>query len=89
MFGRMMNERLGKIHFWLTLIGVYAIFMPMHFLGVAGGLRRYAQFTEFNFLKPMQPLHIFISIAAFITIAAQFIFVYNFFGACGRENGLT
>ena len=36
MFGRMMNETLGKIHFWLTFVGVYAIFMPMHFLGMAG-----------------------------------------------------
>jgi cytochrome c oxidase subunit 1 len=79
MFGRMMNETLGKVHFWLTLIGVYAVFMPMHYLGIAGGLRRYAQYSEFGFLKQMQPLHVFISIAAFITIAAQLIFVYNFF----------
>jgi cytochrome c oxidase subunit 1 len=79
MFGRMMSERLGRIHFWCTLIGVYAVFMPMHYLGIAGGLRRYAQYTEFNFLKTMQPLHLFITIAAFFTIAAQFIFVYNFF----------
>jgi cytochrome c oxidase subunit 1 len=79
MFGRMMSEGLGKIHFWLTLIGVYAIFMPMHFLGISGGLRRYAQVTEFEFLKQLQPLHLFITYAAFITIAAQFVFVINFF----------
>jgi cytochrome c oxidase subunit 1 len=79
MFGRMMSESLGKVHFWLTLIGVYAIFMPMHFLGVSGGLRRYAQYTEFEFLKHLQPLHLFISIAAFITITAQQVFVWNFF----------
>jgi cytochrome c oxidase subunit 1 len=84
MFGRMMSEGLGKIHFWLTLVGVYAIFMPMHFLGVSGGLRRYAQFTEFEFLKGLQPLHVFITFAAFITIAAQFIFVYNFFWSMRR-----
>jgi len=79
MFGRMMDERMGKIHFWLTLVGVYAVFMPMHWLGIAGGLRRYAQLTEFQFLQPLQPLHLFISIAAFVTIAAQVIFIFNFF----------
>ncbi len=84
MFGRMMSESLGKAHFWLTLPGVYAIFMPMHFLGISGGLRRYAQFTEFTFLRQLQPLHIFISIAAFITIAAQLIFVFNFFWSMRR-----
>jgi cytochrome c oxidase subunit 1 len=79
MFGRMMSERLGKIHFWLTLVGVYAIFMPMHFLGIQGGLRRYAQVTEFDFLRPLQPVHVFISIAAFVTVAAQLLFLFNFF----------
>jgi cytochrome c oxidase subunit I len=79
MFGRMMNARLGKIHFWFTLAGVYAIFMPFHFTGIAGAPRRYAQLTEFTYLQHLQPVQIFISIAAFITIAAQFIFLYNFF----------
>jgi cytochrome c oxidase subunit 1 len=89
MFGRMMSETFGKIHFWLTLVGVYAIFMPMHFLGVSGGLRRYAEFTEFEFLRRLQPLHVFISIAAFITIAAQIIFVLNFFRSMrnGKQAG--
>jgi cytochrome c oxidase subunit 1 len=79
MFGRMLSERLGKIHFWLTLVGVYAIFMPMHFLGVAGAPRRYAQLNEFEFIQHLQPLHVFISVAAFITISAQFIFLFNVF----------
>ncbi len=79
MFGRMMSERLGKLHFWLTITGVYATFMPMHFIGISGGLRRYAQFTEFAFLKELQPMQTFISVAAFITVAAQVIFVLNFF----------
>jgi len=77
MFGRMMNETLGRVHFWLTLVGVYAVFMPMHFLGAAGAPRRYAELTEFQFLKPLQPLHLFISVAAFITIASQLIFLVN------------
>src|SRR5499433_2285494 len=46
MFGRMMNETWGRIHFVITLIGTYAIFMPMHYLGMAAQPRRYSQFTE-------------------------------------------
>ncbi|HWQ56680.1 MAG TPA: cbb3-type cytochrome c oxidase subunit I [Bryobacteraceae bacterium] len=84
MFGRMLNERLGKIHFWFTIAGVYAIFMPMHFLGIAGAPRRYAQLTEFEFLTPLQALQVFISVAAFITIAAQLIFLFNFIWSLRR-----
>ena len=79
MFGRMMNETLGKLHFWLTFVGVYCIFMPMHFVGIAGGIRRYADSTGPAYLASLQPLHFFITIAAFITVAAQLIFFYNFF----------
>lgn len=79
MFGRMMNETLGKVHFWITLVGVYAIFMPMHWLGISGAPRRYAQLTEFHYLEHLQPLHLFITMAAFVTIAAQVIFLFNFF----------
>jgi cytochrome c oxidase subunit I len=91
MFGRTMSESLGKIHFALTLAGVYAIFMPMHFLGISGGLRRYAEFTEFAFLRPLQPLHVFISIAAFATAAAQLIFLFNCFWSIrnGRRAGVN
>ena len=76
MTGRMMNETLGKIHFWLTFVGVYCIFMPMHYLGLAGNVRRYAAFTD-DFLSPLIPVHQFITIAALITGAAQFIFLFN------------
>jgi len=76
MVGRMMNETLGKIHFWLTFVGVYCIFMPMHYLGLAGNVRRYASFTD-DFLVPLIPVHQFISIAALVTGAAQLIFLYN------------
>jgi cytochrome c oxidase subunit I len=79
MFGRMMNERWGKIHFFLTLAGTYAIFMPMHYLGLAGGTRRYSQYTEVAYLQKLMPLHQFMTYAAIITIAAQFIFVINLF----------
>ena len=79
MFGRMMNETWGKIHFFLTLAGTYAIFMPMHYLGLAGGTRRYSQYTEVAYLAKLMPLHRFMTYAAIITIAAQFIFVINLF----------
>src|SRR5262249_28729479 len=46
MFGRMMNETLGKIHFYATFLGVYAIFIPMHFLGIVGNPRRYSDFSN-------------------------------------------
>jgi cytochrome c oxidase subunit I len=79
MFGRMMNESWGRIHFFLTLAGTYAIFMPMHYLGMAAQPRRYSQFTEFAYLQHLIPLNRFITYAAIITIAAQFIFVINLF----------
>jgi cytochrome c oxidase subunit 1 len=76
MYGRMMNETLGKWHFWLTFIGVYCVFMPMHYLGLAGNVRRYSAFTD-DFLKPLIPLHQFITIAALFTGAVQLLFFAN------------
>ena len=78
LFGRFMNETLGKWHFWLTFIGVYCIFMPMHYLGLAGNIRRYSAFTD-DYLKPLIPLHRFITIAALFTGAVQLIFLFNLF----------
>ena len=77
--GRFMNETLGKIHFYLTFIGVYCIFTPMHWLGIAGNPRRYADFTNFDYLAKLMPIHIFMTWAAFITATAQLIFVFNLF----------
>jgi cytochrome c oxidase subunit 1 len=79
MFGRMMDERLGYIHFWLTFIGVYLIFFPMHYIGIAGFPRRYYSWTGFDAFNSFTDLNQFISIAAIITFLAQFIFVFNFF----------
>ncbi|HYA23534.1 MAG TPA: cbb3-type cytochrome c oxidase subunit I [Terriglobales bacterium] len=79
MFGRMMNEGLGKLHFWITFVGTYAIFMPMHYLGMAGHPRRYSQLTEVAYLHNLIPVQTFMTYAAFITIAAQFVFVINLF----------
>ncbi len=79
MFGRMMSEGLGKIHFWITLVGTYAIFMPMHYLGLAGHPRRYSQLTEVAYLHDLIPLQTFMTYAAFVTIAVQFVFLFNLF----------
>jgi cytochrome c oxidase subunit 1 len=74
--GRMMNDTLGKIHFWLTFVGAYCIFMPFHYLGLAGNVRRYQAFVD-DFMQPLLPLHKFITVAALVTGFAQFIFLFN------------
>jgi cytochrome c oxidase subunit 1 len=79
MFGRMMNEKLGYVHFWMTFIGVYLVFFPMHYTGIAGFPRRYYSFTSFDAFKSFTDLNMLISVAAIITFSAQFIFAYNFF----------
>ncbi len=80
--GRFLNEGVGKLHFWLTFAGVYSIFMPMHFLGIAGHERRYADLNSVNYLGGMTQSGLwsvqhFISLAAFVTISAQLIFLAN------------
>jgi cytochrome c oxidase subunit 1 len=89
MFGRMMNETLGKIHFWVTFIGVYVIFAPMHIMGIVGMPRRYAQFTEYDFLKPLHPLVLLVTIAVIVTATIQLVFLFNFFWSLfkGRRAG--
>jgi cytochrome c oxidase subunit 1 len=90
MFGRMMNDTWGKIHFWLTFLGVYCVFMPMHYLGLVGNVRRYSAFVD-DYLAPLIPVHRFITIAALLTGAAQLIFLANliysrFWGPRASEN---
>ncbi|NVJ47542.1 MAG: cbb3-type cytochrome c oxidase subunit I, partial [Cytophagia bacterium] len=79
MFGRMMDARLGYIHFWLTFIGIYSVFFPMHYIGIAGFPRRYYSFTNFDAFSGFTDLNMFISIAAIATFIGQFIFLFNFF----------
>jgi cytochrome c oxidase subunit I len=79
MFGRMMNERLGQVHFWITLFGAYATFMPMHLLGIAGHPRRYSDLTGVQYVAAMAPLQKFITVAAIVTILGQIIFLVNLF----------
>jgi cytochrome c oxidase subunit I len=79
MFHRMMSPTLTKIHFWLTFVSYNAVFWPMHNLGLKGHMRRIYDPNQYEFLQPLQPLNTFISVAAFILIAAQMIFAFSFF----------
>lgn len=79
MYGRFMNETLGRIHFWGTLVGAYAIFWPMHYLGMAGVPRRYYRFDAFDTFSHFADMNKFITVAAIIVFALQVLFVINFF----------
>lgn len=79
MTGKMMSERWGKVHFWLTFIGSYGVFWTMHYLGFMGMPRRYFNYESYQFLPPsMHTLQIIITISALIVGAAQLIFLVNF-----------
>ena len=77
MFGRMMNERLGKIHFWLTLIFFNATFFPMHLVGLGGMMRRIANPLQYEFLQSLQPINVFITISAIGLALSQLVFLLN------------
>jgi cytochrome c oxidase subunit I len=77
MFGRHMDERLGKFHFWITFIGVYCIFVPMHTMGIVGMPRRFSQFTEYEYLQTLHPLVVLVTVAAVVTVLTQFVFYFN------------
>ncbi len=79
MYGRFMNEFLGKLHFWSTLIGAYLIFWPMHYLGIAGVPRRYYSFDSFETFSHFSGMNQFITVAAILVFVAQLVFVINFF----------
>jgi cytochrome c oxidase subunit I len=79
MFGRMMNNTLGYIHFWLTIVGIYCVFLPMHYVGIAGFPRRYYAYTAFYGAESFADLNKFISVAAMLTFAGQALFAWNFF----------
>lgn len=89
MFGRMMDEKLGYIHFWLTFVGVYLVFMPMHYVGIAGFPRRYYSWTGFDAFSQFADLNKFISAAAILAFLGQFIFIFNFFYSIWRGRRAT
>lgn len=89
MYGRFMNETLGKIHFWGTMIGAYAIFWPMHYIGMAGVPRRYYRFDTFASFSHFDDLNKFITVAAIATFAFQVLFVVNFFYSIWKGKKMT
>jgi cytochrome c oxidase subunit 1 len=79
MFGRMMDKRLGYLHFWLTIVGVYGTFFPMHFIGLSGAPRRYYAYTAYEGFDAAININVLVSAFAILGGLAQFIFVFNFF----------
>src|SRR5436309_14967236 len=88
--GRMLDETLGRFHFWVTFLGAYLIFFPMHYLGLMGVPRRYAELIDMNIMtESAHHLNSFISIMAFIVGFAQMVFLFNLIWSIrhGREAG--
>jgi cytochrome c oxidase subunit I len=79
MFLRMMNKKLGYVHFWLTFCSAFGVFFPMHFLGMAGVPRRYYTNSAFPMFDDLVDINVFITVSAIIAAIAQFIFLFNFF----------
>jgi len=89
MYGRFMNETLGKIHFWGTFVGAYLIFWPMHYLGLAGVPRRYYSFDLFDAFSHFKDMNAFITVISVITFALQILFVVNFFLSIWKGRKVT
>jgi len=76
--GRMLDNTLAHVHFWVTFLGAYLIFFPMHYLGIMGVPRRYFESGDISFQPPSaHDLNIFITVMALIVGAAQLVFVFN------------
>jgi cytochrome c oxidase subunit 1 len=78
-YGRMMNNKLGYLHFWITIISAYGVFWPMHYLGLAGVPRRYYSNTAFPMFDALVDINVIITIFVIIGGTAQLIFLFNFF----------
>jgi cytochrome c oxidase subunit 1 len=79
MYGRMMDKRMGYLHFWLTIVGVYGTFFPMHFVGLSGAPRRYYAYTAYEGFDAAININVLVSVFAILGGLAQLIFVFNFF----------
>lgn len=84
MFGKLMNNRLGYVHFWITIVGAYGVFFPMHFVGLAGAPRRYYNYSVYegfnmDSYNMMMDLNVIITVFAIIAAFGQIAFLYNFF----------
>ena len=81
--GRMLNNTLGKLHFWLTFLGAYSIYLPMHYLGFLGVPRRYYALGDTNFIPDSaQALNVSITVSALIVAAVQILFFINVYHCC-------
>jgi cytochrome c oxidase subunit I len=89
MFGRFMNNTLAYIHFWISMVGAYFIFWPMHYEGLAGMPRRYYDFSNWESFKMFGGLNEFISVTAIVVFAAQFLFIFNFFYSMYKGRKVT
>lgn len=78
MYGRMMNNKLGYAHFWLTIVSSYGVFFPMHFMGLAGVPRRYYSNSAFPMFDGFIDMNEMMSVFAVLAFAAQLLFLYNF-----------
>ena len=78
LFGRMINNKLGSLHFWITIVSSYGVFFPMHFLGLAGVPRRYYTFSEFPMFENMVDINELISVFAIAAMIGQLVFFFNF-----------
>jgi cytochrome c oxidase subunit 1 len=79
MFGRMMNEPLGKIHFWITFVAFNCVFIPLFFAGAAGNMRRVYNPVQYDFLKHLAGIHQFATYATVVLLVGQIPFIVNFF----------
>src|SRR5216683_964364 len=91
MFGRLMNEKWGKVHFALTFVFSNCTFYPMHIIGIGLQPRRYFDWSDFGFTRHLGPLNTFISISALLLGLVQLIFVANFLFSLvwGKKAGLN
>jgi cytochrome c oxidase subunit 1 len=88
--GRMLNEAMGQFHFWVTFVGAYLIFFPMHYLGLLGAPRRYHEMGQTSFIpESAQTLNAFISVVALVVGFAQMVFLFNLVWSLrrGKEAG--
>ena len=89
MFGRYLNNTMAYIHFWVTIVGAYLIFWPMHYEGLAGMPRRYYDYSSWESFKQFGGLNEFISFVAMIVFAVQLLFVFNFFYSMFKGRKVT
>ena len=89
MYGRLLNNTMAYIHFWVTMVGAYLIFWPMHYAGLAGMPRRYTDWSNWQSFNQFQDMNRFISTVAMIVFAVQILFVFNFFYSIFKGRKVT